>query len=137
MFAVTDDLVLLQSDCARAYVQAVLKGPPTFIRFPKAWQPEGWSPFKDPVCRLVKALYGHPRAGDSWHDRYQAELNTLEFKTTDGWPSVHVRELSSNDRTIICVYVDDLVILGPKAMYPVPEALRKEIEMDDPRTLGT
>ena len=37
--------------------QAVLKGPPTFIRLPKAWQPEAWSHFKDPVCRLVKALF--------------------------------------------------------------------------------
>ena len=28
VFAVTDDLILLLSDCVRAYVQAVLKGPP-------------------------------------------------------------------------------------------------------------
>ena len=136
VFAVTDDLILLQSDCVRAYVQATLKGPPTFIRLPKAWQPEAWSSFKDPVCRLVKALYGHPHAGDFWHDRFQAELITLEFKTIDGWPSVYVRELNKKDRIIICVYVDDLVILGPKAMYPVLEALRKEIEMDDPHPLN-
>ena len=134
-FAVTDDLILLQADCVRAYAQAVLKGLPTFIRLPKAWQPEAWSPFKDPVCRLVKALYGHPRAGEFWHHRFQAELITLEFKTIDGWPSMYVPELINNDRVIICVYVDDLVILGPKAMYPVPEALRKEIEMDDLHTL--
>ena len=80
VFVVTDDLILLQSDCVRAYVpyvQAVLKGPPIFIRLPKAWQPEAWPSFKDPVCRLVKALYGHPHAGDFWHDRFQAELITL------------------------------------------------------------
>ena len=46
VFAVSEDLILLQSDCVRAYVQAVLKGPPTFIRLPKAWQPEAWSHFK-------------------------------------------------------------------------------------------
>ena len=114
----------------------MLKGPPTFIRLPKAWQPEAWSSVKDPVCRLVKALYGHPHAGDFWHDRFQAELITLGFKTIDGWPSVQIREVNNNDRIIICVYVDDLVILGPKATYPVPEALRKEIDMDDPHTLN-
>ena len=43
VFAVTESLILLQSDCVRAYVQAVLKRPPTFIRLPKAWQPEAWS----------------------------------------------------------------------------------------------
>ena len=133
--AVAEDLILLHSDCVRAYVQAVLKGPPMFIRLPKARQPEAWSSFKDPVCRLVKALYGHPHAGDFWHDRFQAEPIALEPKTIDGWPSMYVRELNNNSRIIICVYVDDLVILGPKAMYPVLEALRKEIEMDDPHTL--
>ena len=65
-----------------------------------------------------------------------SSLVTREFKNVDGWRSVYVRELNNNDRIIICVGVDDLVILGPKAMYPVPEALRKEIEMDDPHTLN-
>ena len=118
----------------------MLKGLPTFIRPPKAWQPEAWSSFKNPVCRLVKAfLYGHPRgarAGDFWHDKSQAEPMTLEFKTIDGWPSLYVRELGNHDRITTSVYVDDLVILGPKAVCPVLEALRKEIEMDDPRTLN-
>ena len=113
-----------------------VEGAPTFIRLLKAWQPEAWSSFKDPVCRLVKALYGDPRARDFWHDSFQAELIKLEFKTIDGWPSVYVRELNNNDRIIICVCVDDLAILGPKAMYPVLKALRKEIEMDGLRTLN-
>ena len=120
----------------RTYIQAVLKGPPTSIRLPKAWQLEAWSSFKDPACRLVKVFYGHPHAGDFWHDRFQAELITLEFKTIVGWPSVYVRELNKNDRITMCVYVDDLVILGAKAMYPVSEDLRKEIEMDEPHTLS-
>ena len=41
----TVDLVLLQSGCVRNYVHAVLKGFPTFIRLPTAWQPEPWSSF--------------------------------------------------------------------------------------------
>ena len=82
------------------------------------------------------SLYGHPHAGDFWHGRFHAEPITLEFKTIDGWLSMYVRGLNNNDRIIICMYVDELVILGPKAMYPVLEALRKEIEMDDPHTLN-
>ena len=74
----------------------------------------------------MKAFYGHPHAGDFWHDRFQAELITLDFKTIDGWPSVYVCEPSNNDRIIICVYIDDdLVILGAKAMYPVPEVFAR------------
>ena len=78
---------------------------------------------------MVKALYGHSHAGDFWHDRFHAELITLEFKTIDGWPSAYVCELNKKDRIVMCVYVDDLVIFGPKAMYPVLEALRKDIQI--------
>ena len=51
--AVADDLVLLQQDCVRAYMEAVLTGPPTFIRLPKARQPESW--FPDMPC--MKRVY--------------------------------------------------------------------------------
>ena len=64
--AVDQELTLLQSDCKRAYTQAKFEGPPTFIRLPKRWWPEHWKRFKQPVCRLDYALYGHPKAGDIW-----------------------------------------------------------------------
>ena len=68
-------LKLLQSDCIRAYVQSKLnptgKGPKTFIRLPRAWWPKSFHDkgLVDPVCELLLALYGHPRAGDMWHDK--------------------------------------------------------------------
>ena len=64
--AVDPELSLLQSDCERAYTQAPMTGPPTFIRLPKKWWPDHWKGFKDPVCQLDFALYGHPKAGDIW-----------------------------------------------------------------------
>ena len=38
---------------------------------------------KDPVCRLKKALYGHPRAGDCWHDRLHSVLIADGFETVE------------------------------------------------------
>ena len=31
------NLIVLQTDCLRAYVQAKLQGPPTFVSLPRAW----------------------------------------------------------------------------------------------------
>ena len=41
-YAVTRDAKLYQSDCARAYIQAHMKGTDTYVRLPKAWWPKSW-----------------------------------------------------------------------------------------------
>ena len=57
-------------DAAQAYIQSSIDGPDrlaTWIRLPRAWWPAAWFDSKgepkltDPVVRLRKALYGHPR----------------------------------------------------------------------------
>ena len=48
-----------------------------------------------PVCRLKKALYGHPRAGDLWTDRLGSVLKAKGFELVDNWPSLcykHTKE---------------------------------------------
>ena len=48
------------ADAVQAYTQATLKGTETWVRLPRdQWLP-GWDKMKDPVVRLVLALYGHP-----------------------------------------------------------------------------
>ena len=48
------------ADAVQAYTQATLKGIETWVRLPRdQWLP-GWDKMKDPVVRLVLALYGHP-----------------------------------------------------------------------------
>ena len=109
---------LLQSDCIRAYVQALLTGPKTFIRMPKAWWPKHWrqrkekDPAYDPVCPLDFAIYGHPAAGDCWADRFAEVLLQLGFKKAAGWSAVFIHEGPNGDTVTFIVYVDDLVMLG-------------------------
>ena len=65
-----------QADAVQAYIQAELSGTPTWVSLPPEARPKAadgsdlWSSLgiSDPVVPLVKALYGHPKAGDMWHD---------------------------------------------------------------------
>ena len=136
VFALLPDVELLQSDCIRAYVQAPMRGPPTYIRMPRAWWPKSWaSRFQDPVCRLIKALYGHPYSGNYWYDKLLAELQKLGFKTIEEWPSVFYLYPDSHSVIAFVVYVDDLVTLGGPHMKHVIAKLRETIQMEDPACL--
>ena len=70
------NLMICQSDCISAYVQATLpEGDVTYCSLPRQWWPKRWfnadgtCKYLNPVVRMVKALYGHPRAGDLWADK--------------------------------------------------------------------
>ena len=51
------------SDAVGAYTQCMLGGEETWISLPPSRRPASWSKFREPVCRLVRNLYGHPKAG--------------------------------------------------------------------------
>ena len=56
-----------QADAEQAYVQAVMKGTPTYVRLPRHQWPEGWDQkYIDPVVPLKLALYGNPDSGVYW-----------------------------------------------------------------------
>ena len=76
--ALNHHIEIPQSDCQRAYVQADLDGPPTFIELPQRM--------------VAKALYGHPRADDLWADRLGSILNAQGFELVDNWPSINYNE---------------------------------------------
>ena len=133
LYALSKGYHLLQSDCVRAYTQALMKGPRTFIRLPKAWWPADWvGRFRDPVCELKLALYGHPHAGDFWYDKLESELKRLTFVTVEGWPSVFVLYPDETHTIAFVIYVDDLVMTGPDYIMTVIQKLRESINMEDP-----
>ena len=136
-YAVTKDGYLLQSDCLRAYTQAPMKGEETYVRLPKAWWPSHWiGRYRDPVCRLLRALYGHPDSGNHWADKLGNELKARNFEEVDGWSSVFVLDEGPEHMACIVVYVDDLVMFGTKRLMDVIRDLRKTIQMEDPKNIS-
>ena len=125
---------ILQSDCIRAYVQAEMDSPDgvvTFVELPKEWHPPSWKGMQRPVCRLLKALYGHPRAGDLWHNKLDGILTGLGFTKLEAWPSVYTYH-EKGEVVVVVVYVDDLLIAGTSAMDAIIKKLREQVLMDDP-----
>jgi hypothetical protein len=55
------------ADGEQAYVQAEMQGTPTWICLPPDQRPSWWRKsfpnVKKPVCKLLRALYGHPDVG--------------------------------------------------------------------------
>ena len=76
-----------QCDAEQAYIQSKLEGSPTWVRLPKERWPAQWSKFKDPVCPLVLALYGHPDAGGCWEKHCEERLRGVGFKPIRDWRS--------------------------------------------------
>ncbi|CAE8630163.1 unnamed protein product, partial [Polarella glacialis] len=96
-----------QADAEQAYIQSPLGGTETYIRLPKELQPDSWKHMRDPVCKLVMSLYGHPDAGGFW---LQKRFGICRF-----YRSFKVLAVTAT----MAVYVDDFKASGPV------EALKK------------
>ena len=72
----------LQADADSAYTQSLCTGTPTRVALP----PEAWSlewrrdtTPRIPVCRLTRALYGHPDTGGYWEQHCEPGLLKAGF----------------------------------------------------------
>ena len=91
-----------------------MKGTKTCILLPKAWWPKHWAGrFRDPICQLFQALYGHPHAGEFWYEKLEAELLRLNFNIVEGRPSVFILHPDGIATVSFVVYVDDPVAIEP------------------------
>ncbi|XXG65136.1 hypothetical protein AAC387_Pa05g2916 [Persea americana] len=76
-------------------------------------QPEGFNvPGQTKkVCRLVKSLYGLKQAPKQWHEKFDSLMMSNGFKINECDKCVYVKN-TNNGCVIICLYVDDLLIMG-------------------------
>ena len=85
------------------------------------------------MCRLVKALYGHPESGGHW-ERHLT-------KAVVGMGGIPVQEHPSSFRfpdlgLLLSVYVDDLLLSGPEGNHDgFWQELRKTIRLGEPEPL--
>ena len=136
-----------QADAIQAYIQSLLKtsdrqgrSVDTWISLPPELQPPEWKklPFRDPVVKLVKALYGHPDSGGLWERHLKAALIKCGFTEisehkSSFWHPQH--------KCLLTAYVDDILLSGPpEAQAQIWKELRDpaigNIRIEDPVTLS-
>ena len=76
-------------------------------------QPEGFlSPGNEnKVCKLVKSLYGLKQAPKQWHEKFDEAMLSNGFKINESDKCVYIKCIDVG-YVIVCLYVDDLLILG-------------------------
>ena len=125
------------ADAIQAYIQAKLTGTPCWVELP----PEAWPKhvnlkgLRRPVCRLVKALYGHPDAGTMWEQHCHNGVQKVGFRPVgDEWPSLY---WNSQLRLLLVVYVDDLKLAGPtRSLKQGWKLLRSQLRLEPETPLG-
>ena len=100
-----------QPDAAQAYLQAEIRGKPTWVLLPQDQWPTSWAGMRKPVCRLSVALSGHPDSGTDWEHHCDSALREVGFSSVgDGaWPSCYFHE---ELQLLLSVYVDDFKLSG-------------------------
>ena len=70
------------ADAIQAYVQADLGGDSCWVTLPPEIAPKDgpWATMRNPVVRLVKALYGHPDSGTFWEKRCDTCVRSVGFR---------------------------------------------------------
>jgi hypothetical protein len=77
---------------------------------PPERRPKSWAKYRDPVCPLILALYGHPDAGGYWEQHCHKHLVDAGFYAITDWRSCYFHPAKS---LFLVVYVDDFKLSGP------------------------
>ena len=89
-----------------------------------------------PMCRLIKALYGHPESGAHWEAHLKSAVALLGGQSIWNFPSTF---WFPKERLLLTVHVDDLLLSGPVAHHtPFWEKLQRgsiPIRIDPPERL--
>ena len=90
------------ADAEQAYTQTTLgrnhcggnargsvRATETWVRLPHDQRPDSFRRYRDPVCPLRLALYGHPDAGGFWERHAERCLREGGFVPVEGWKSTY------------------------------------------------
>ena len=91
-------------------------------------QPTGYEE-GDKVCKLQKALYGLKQSPRVWYNTLHDYFKSLGYQRTNADHSVFLH----SNKTIVAVYVDDLLIFGPdmSVIQELKAQLRQKFDMTD------
>jgi len=110
--AVNQGWKIHQKDFKTAYLNAPLLTP-IYIEQPEGFVNQGKHTNK--VCLLNKALYGLKQAGRAWQEALFDQIKTHGYQQSQKEPCMWFK-LELKKITIICVYVDDILLSGSDEM---------------------
>ena len=122
-------------DAEQAYTQSLMTGVPTWVELPRNRWPQSWvdKGYRRPVCRMLRALYGHPDAGGMWERHNEEHLFSVGWESIKSWPSCY---WNAKHQCVLVVYVDDFKMAGPKtALVHAWADINKGIKMQSEPTL--
>ena len=103
---------------------------------PKELWPDDWHKrgYKNPVCLLVQALYGHPEAGAHWERHLTSIIKELGGEAMPSHPSTF---WFPAERLMLTVYVDDLLLGGPVGAHEdFWKRLQERVSLDPPEPVS-
>ena len=123
------------ADAEQAYVQADMKGTPTWVCLPPNQRRGKAAKMTQPVYSLKKALYGHPDAGTYWEEKCDQHVRHVGFEPVgEEWPSCYVHKTMN---LFLVIYVDDFKLSGPiKSLSQGWKLLRKGLSIEPEQRLG-
>eukprot|EP00973_Karenia_brevis_P070942 9858274-Karenia_brevis.AAC.1 len=87
------------------------------------------------MCKLVKALYGHPESGAHWQRHLTAAIERCGGKPIHDHPSSF---WFPEERIMFTVYIDDLLMSGPSQYHStiwsrLTDPKIRNIKLDEPK----
>jgi len=123
------------ADARAAYIQSKLENintTDTWVILPRQWWPPTWSNFSTPVVKLKMSLYGHPQSGANWERHCKAMMQKASFREVEEVPNTFI----NSDGVVATIYVDDLLLSGPKVSLPKAwKSITSFIDCDEPAPL--
>ena len=89
------------------------------------------------VCKLKKSLYGLKQSPREWFERFTQAMKKQSFQQLHADHTHFYKHSKSGKRTILIVYIDDIIIIGDDydEMEQLKEFLSEEFELKDLGTL--
>ena len=126
--AALHDLVVHQMDVKTAFLNGELEEEICMD------QPEGFvvPGQQDKVCKLDKSLYGSKQVPKQWHEKYDTLVIYHDYKVNESDKCIYYK-VENDICTIICLYVDQLLIFGSNihAVNSVKSMLSANFDMKD------
>ena len=92
--------------------------------------PLGYDEKERKIVRVIKSIYGLRQSPRCWNEKFVSVLKELKYIQSQADPCVFIKEEEKKERSILTVFVDDLVIAS-RNYKEVKEMLMKKFKMRD------